>query len=99
MCLSPLRGSLAVDFLPTACAVGCILAPRRGFLWARYSTLLASKVATPSRLAIGRFKSLQLIPVSARPRQPAEEHVDQGEHDRTHESGAESIYVKAGYYR
>jgi hypothetical protein len=28
--LSPLRGSLTSHILPTACAVGCILAPLRG---------------------------------------------------------------------
>jgi hypothetical protein len=48
--LSPLWGSLAVGFFPTACAVGFILTPLRGFSCGSGSRLfvcsLASKIAT-----------------------------------------------------
>jgi hypothetical protein len=34
MLLSPLRGLFSINFeKPTACAVGCILSPLRGYLW------------------------------------------------------------------
>ena len=35
-------------------------------------------------------------PVPARSRQPAEEHIDQSENDRSHEGGAERIHMEAG---
>ena len=36
--LSPLRGSVNCHFLPTACAVGCILSPLRGYCLSGRST-------------------------------------------------------------
>jgi hypothetical protein len=40
--LSPLRGCVSLDILPTACAVGCILAPLRGYEAANLAELPAA---------------------------------------------------------
>ena len=47
--LSPLRGLGWWDIVPTACAVGCILAPLRGLLTADATACAVGCILTPLR--------------------------------------------------
>ena len=55
--LSPLRGSVVCGFPPTACAVGCILPPLRGWLMGMHGPIAA---VTSMRFRLQILKKVEI---------------------------------------